>query len=172
MHGERNRTTLFTHELLSVRSIAHRNQQITTVSAEKKETVTTTSRCRFTMRSISRRWLRKLTPRLYSGRFYNRRGEHTKFHHDDGSQIVRLDDPRRFPSGAAGSKKSLSLLGRDDKALICGSHARPYARLRVHTRGFFDALSRAITYRDSRHWRTRDARLRRRGRSPFIVLLG
>lgn len=35
--GERNRTTLFTHELLSVRSIAYRNQQITTVSAEKKK---------------------------------------------------------------------------------------------------------------------------------------
>lgn len=80
--GERNRTTLFTHELLSVRSIAHRNQQITTVSAEKKETATTTSRCRFTMRSIYRRRLRESSSDGYIRRgFYNRRGN-TKFHHD------------------------------------------------------------------------------------------
>lgn len=57
--GERNRTTLFTHELLSVRNIAHRNQQITDAyrrrrgRKEKKNMVTTTSRCRFAVIGVA-----------------------------------------------------------------------------------------------------------------------
>lgn len=134
--GERNRTTLFTHELLSVRSIAHRNQQITAVS-EKKKTVTTTSRCRFMMWSISPPVTK--TPPATLHRFYNRRGEHE-------IPPRSADRPTRwfarFPTGAAGSKKSLSFLRRNDKAPICGSHARPCTAPCTHVD--FSTLFRAI----------------------------
>lgn len=99
----------------------------------KKETVTTTSRCRFTMRSISRRRLRKLTPRLYSGRFYNRRGEH-----EIPSRRRLADRPTRWfapiPFGSCRQQKiAITLRDRDDKALICGSHARPCTAPCTHT---------------------------------------
>jgi len=133
--GERNRTTLFTHELLSVRSIARRNQQITAVSVEKK-TVTTTSRCRFTMIDLAAGYESSTG---YTPSFLQSEGEHE-------IPPRPADRPTRwfarFPTGAAGSKKSLSFLRRNDKAPICGSHARPCTAPCTHVD--FSTLFRAI----------------------------
>lgn len=120
------------------------------------------------------RRLRKLTE-SYTPSFLQSKGGlegNTKFHHDP--QTGRLDASRDSLWLPAAKNRYHSYVGTITPlfAVPTPAHARP-----VYTHGFFDALSRyrpRHTYRDSRRRRTRDARLRQRGRSlipPLIVLL-
>lgn len=107
------------------------------------------SRCRFAVIACCRRRLRKLRRKLRRFvAFRNRgaresKGETRNSEAEDSRRPLEMADAIPFGSG----EKSLSFLRRraDDKAPICGSHARP-CRGRIYTRGFFDALSLALSF--------------------------